>query len=264
MRSLQEWRRHIDRQIEETTYKKAPRVEGRRQKTEDRGQKTGRGDSLESLKQSRRQKTEDREQKTEDRGQKTEDRGQRTEAEERKREAITESTLSPAEILSQKDKGHRPPTREKEKEERPEFLADLTQILSQKDKKAKSKEEIKLPTIKQPEQTELPLPDLLKVEGGKIDKSLFDKRQELIKQLLDPQVNLEEAALLLNVCKSTVRHYTDSNLLPHIRTIGGQRRFRFSDILVFLEKREKGEIKTTEDTESTETTNEGGSGEGEK
>lgn len=241
MRSLQEWRRHIDRQIEEVTYKKAPRVEERKEKKEERGQ---RRDSP--------QKAE----KTMDRGLGTMDEEKKTEAKERKREVITESTLSPAEILSQKDKGHRPPTREKEKEERPELLSDLAQILSQKDKKARSKEEIKLPTIKQPEQAELPLPDLLKVEGEKIDKSLFEKRQELIKRLLDPQINLEETALLLNVCKSTVRHYTDSNLLPHVRTIGGQRRFRFSDILAFLEKREKGEIRTTEGTESAEATDE--------
>lgn len=61
------------------------------------------------------------------------------------------------------------------------------------------------------------------------------KREELIEELLDPVVSLEEAATILNVCKTTVRRYTNQGLLECIRTPGNQRRFKLSTILNFVE-----------------------------
>jgi len=60
---------------------------------------------------------------------------------------------------------------------------------------------------------------------------------ERLQQLADPVLTLEETALLLGVCSATVRRYTNSGRLAHHRTAGNQRRFRLSDVLVFMEKR---------------------------
>lgn len=76
-----------------------------------------------------------------------------------------------------------------------------------------------------------------------------EKRRELIERLLDPILTLEETARLLNVCPTTVRRYTNKGILTYYRKeperAGSvesaleretrQRRFRLSDILVFLE-----------------------------
>lgn len=62
-----------------------------------------------------------------------------------------------------------------------------------------------------------------------------ENRQELIKRLLDPELTLEETSRLLGVCPATVRRYTNRNWLTHHRTNGGQRRFRLSDIVGFVE-----------------------------
>ncbi len=61
-----------------------------------------------------------------------------------------------------------------------------------------------------------------------------ESRQELIKRLLDPELSLEETSRLLGVCPATVRRYTNRNWLAHHRTTGGQRRFRLSDIVTFV------------------------------
>jgi len=45
-------------------------------------------------------------------------------------------------------------------------------------------------------------------------------------------------ALLLGVCPTTVRRYTNRGALRCMRTPGNQRRFRLSDILEFMEHRE--------------------------
>ncbi len=65
-----------------------------------------------------------------------------------------------------------------------------------------------------------------------------ESRQELLARLLDPPLSLEEAARILNVCPTTVRRYTNRGLLPHFRTAGNQRRFRFSDIVAFMESQQ--------------------------
>lgn len=62
-------------------------------------------------------------------------------------------------------------------------------------------------------------------------------REELVQRLVDPTLTLEETALLLGVCPTTVRRYTNRGHLKHFRTRGNQRRFRFSDVLEFLDAR---------------------------
>jgi excisionase family DNA binding protein len=64
-----------------------------------------------------------------------------------------------------------------------------------------------------------------------------ESREELLQRLLDPVLSLEETALLLGVCSATVRRYTNKGHLNHFRTEGNQRRFRFSDVVEFLESR---------------------------
>lgn len=63
-----------------------------------------------------------------------------------------------------------------------------------------------------------------------------ESRQDLIKRLLDPELTLEETSRLLGVCPATVRRYTNRKWLEHHRTGGGQRRFRLSDIVKFVEE----------------------------
>ena len=62
-----------------------------------------------------------------------------------------------------------------------------------------------------------------------------ETRQELIRRLLDPELSLEETSRLLGVCPATVRRYTNRGWLEHHRTTGGQRRFRLSNVVTFLE-----------------------------
>jgi len=62
-----------------------------------------------------------------------------------------------------------------------------------------------------------------------------ESRKELIQRLLDPQLTLEETSRLLGVCPATVRRYTNRRWLEHQRTKGGQRRFRLSDIVRFVD-----------------------------
>lgn len=75
-------------------------------------------------------------------------------------------------------------------------------------------------------------------------------RQELMRRLADPTLSLEEAALLLDVCPTTVRRYTNRGILRHFRTEGNQRRFRLSDILEFLEQRSRGSVSDEADDET--------------
>ncbi len=63
-----------------------------------------------------------------------------------------------------------------------------------------------------------------------------ESRQELIRRLLDPELSLEETSRLLGVCPATVRRYTNREWLAHHRTTGGQRRFRLSDVVKFVEE----------------------------
>lgn len=63
-----------------------------------------------------------------------------------------------------------------------------------------------------------------------------ETRQELIRRLLDPELTLEEVSRLLGVCPATVRRYTNRDWLTHHRTKGGQRRFRLSGVVRFVEE----------------------------
>ena len=62
-----------------------------------------------------------------------------------------------------------------------------------------------------------------------------ESREDLIQRLLDPELSLEETSRLLGVCPATVRRYTNREWLNHHRTKGGQRRFRLSDIVKFVQ-----------------------------
>jgi excisionase family DNA binding protein len=63
-----------------------------------------------------------------------------------------------------------------------------------------------------------------------------ETRQNLIRRLLDPEISLEETSRLLGVCPATVRRYTNRGWLEHHRTGGGQRRFRLSDVVRFVDQ----------------------------
>ena len=61
-----------------------------------------------------------------------------------------------------------------------------------------------------------------------------ETRAQLLERLLNPQISLHEASILLRVCPTTVRNYAKSGLLPHVRTAGRQRRFYLRDVLALL------------------------------
>jgi excisionase family DNA binding protein len=69
--------------------------------------------------------------------------------------------------------------------------------------------------------------------GGR--KPFTESREDLVRRLLDPELTLQEASLILNLSKATIRRYTDQGLLRCTRTAGGQRRFRLSDLLALME-----------------------------
>ena len=69
------------------------------------------------------------------------------------------------------------------------------------------------------------------------------ERRQLIERLLNPLLTLEDTARLLGVCTATVRRYANKGALPHQRTIGQQRRFLLSDVLVLLHARKSNEGK---------------------
>jgi excisionase family DNA binding protein len=64
----------------------------------------------------------------------------------------------------------------------------------------------------------------------------------MLERLTNPLISLHEASVLLGVCAATVRRYTVSGVLPHVRTTGGQRRFRLRDVLT-LERERKAKRK---------------------
>jgi len=72
--------------------------------------------------------------------------------------------------------------------------------------------------------------------GGR--RPITETREQIIRRLLDPELTLHEAAAVLNLSKATVRRYTDQGKLSCLRTHGGQRRFRLSALLDFLDRQE--------------------------
>jgi excisionase family DNA binding protein len=69
-----------------------------------------------------------------------------------------------------------------------------------------------------------------------------ENRAQMLERLTNPLISLHEASVLLGVCPATVRRYTVSGVLPHVRTTGGQRRFRLRDVLA-LERDRKAKRK---------------------
>ncbi len=67
-----------------------------------------------------------------------------------------------------------------------------------------------------------------------------ETREELLARLLDPVLTLEETARILQVCPTTVRRYTNKGQLPHERSAGNQRRFRWSQVYAFMEAQAGG------------------------
>jgi len=47
-------------------------------------------------------------------------------------------------------------------------------------------------------------------------------------------VTVSEAAKMMGVCVKTIRDWTNDGRLPHVRTLGGHRRIRTSDIEAML------------------------------
>lgn len=79
-------------------------------------------------------------------------------------------------------------------------------------------------------------------------RNFKESRAQLIERLLDPTLTLEDTARVLGVCPTTVRRYTNRNVLPHYRTVGQQRRFRLSDVLAFLERQQHARRRRAEKT----------------
>jgi excisionase family DNA binding protein len=66
-----------------------------------------------------------------------------------------------------------------------------------------------------------------------------ETREQLLERLLDPLLTLRDTAVLLGVCPTTVRRYTNRGMLAHLRTGGNQRRFRLSQVLEFMERQDQ-------------------------
>ncbi|HVF84872.1 MAG TPA: MerR family transcriptional regulator [Abditibacteriaceae bacterium] len=58
-----------------------------------------------------------------------------------------------------------------------------------------------------------------------------ETRAQMLARLTNPMISLHEASVILEVCSATVRRYSDLGMLPHVRTQGGQRRFRLREVL---------------------------------
>lgn len=86
-----------------------------------------------------------------------------------------------------------------------------------------------------PDQHALPMELGPRARGRGGRRPITESREEIIRRLLDPELSLHEAAAVLNLSKATVRRYTDQGKLMCLRTGGGQRRFRLSALLGFLD-----------------------------
>jgi len=92
----------------------------------------------------------------------------------------------------------------------------------------------RLPSVEQQSPLPMDLGPRARGRGGR--RPITETREEIIRRVLDPELTLHEAAAVLNLSKATVRRYTDQGRLPCLRTGGGQRRFRLSALLTFLEQ----------------------------
>lgn len=90
----------------------------------------------------------------------------------------------------------------------------------------------------QARQQRLPLDIEVSVQEPGTQTPAKQTRDELVERLLDPVLTLQETAILLDVCPTTVRRYTNRGVLNCFRTPGNQRRFRLSDVISFMERRD--------------------------
>jgi excisionase family DNA binding protein len=65
-----------------------------------------------------------------------------------------------------------------------------------------------------------------------------ETRAQMLERLMNPEVSLHEASVILGVCRATVRRYADMGTLTHERTEGRQRRFHLRDVLALSRTRE--------------------------
>ena len=91
-------------------------------------------------------------------------------------------------------------------------------------------------------QQRLPIEETPEEASRRRQRRAAETREQLVARLLDPTLTLQETALLLGVCPTTVRRYTNRGILKCFRTPGNQRRFRLSDVLEFMERRDQGEV----------------------
>lgn len=91
-------------------------------------------------------------------------------------------------------------------------------------------------------QAQLPLDiEARRAVSDGVEGSPRETREALVQRLLDPTLTLEEVSLLLGVCRTTVRRYTDRGVLRCFRTPGNQRRFHLTDVLDFMERQARGQ-----------------------
>lgn len=92
-------------------------------------------------------------------------------------------------------------------------------------------------------QTQLPLDiEARQAVSDGVEGSPRETRDALVQRLLDPTLTLEEVSVLLGVCRTTVRRYTDRGVLRCFRTPGNQRRFHLTDVLDFMERQARGQV----------------------
>ena len=92
-------------------------------------------------------------------------------------------------------------------------------------------------------QTQLPLDiEARQAVSEGVEGSPRETRDALVQRLLDPTLTLEEVSVLLGVCRTTVRRYTDRGVLRCFRTPGNQRRFHLTDVLDFMERQSRGQV----------------------
>lgn len=147
--------------------------------------------------------------------------------------------VTPLELLKQKDRKTIPvhPKRMEYVHE----VSDPMTVLMQRDKTiARTPPHRGEPAPGEIQEEELPL-GLLTIEEMAVDREILRRREELIRRLTDPLVTPEEASLILCVSKNTLLRYAKRNLLHPIKTAGGQTRFRFSELLSFIQQSTKSE-----------------------
>ncbi len=152
--------------------------------------------------------------------------------------------VNPSTIILQKDKqSQQELTGKPKREERIAYIEDPVVLLTQKDKKLHGEHKKEhaannvLENLYPNRQIELPLEGLPPEKESKFH-NFIEKRERLLRNLLDPKITLSEGAMILAAPKETVLQFVDEKILPCHRTAGGQIYFKLSDVLAFLEQRQ--------------------------